>query len=68
MFSWPASGKPVDELEAHHYLVPQQVSEQFVLIVLEPLKIDILDLRPVLHQRQVYTLTDSAWIIKRVNP
>ncbi len=68
MFSWPASGKFTENLEAYQNPVLERMPEQFVLIVLEPMKIDIVDLRPMPHQRHIYTLTNSTWITQRVNP
>ena len=68
MFAWPASGKPVDSPESYQNPVVHLMPEQFVLIVLEPVKVDIVDLHHMPHQRHIYTLTDATWVTQRVNP
>ncbi len=67
-FTWPASGKPLESLESYQKRTPDNLPDQFVLLVLEPRQVDILDLRSTPHQRNIYSLTNKDWVVQAVNP
>jgi pyridoxamine 5'-phosphate oxidase len=67
-FTWPASGQSLSSLESYQYPIPELLLDNFVLLLLQPIQVDILDLRPKPHQRRVFSLSKDLWAVEDVNP
>jgi PPOX class probable FMN-dependent enzyme len=68
MFTWPTSGEPLGTQDAFRHPVPVEIAEQFVLLTLEPVRVDVLDLKPSSHHRKRYDLHDGIWSACDINP
>ncbi|KAJ9050966.1 tRNA-dihydrouridine synthase 2 [Entomophthora muscae] len=81
-FLWPPPGKPVSKDSVFHYEMDESNAEaaksNFVLVVLEPLKVDVVSLAHRDHRRHLYSLSTgpgisdenaaSDWTFQELNP
>jgi PPOX class probable FMN-dependent enzyme len=67
-FTWPIPGEPRAADEAFAAAEPRSPPATFGLLVLDPVRVDYLDLRPHPHNRVVYRLAEGSWGRMAVNP
>ena len=70
-FAWPNPGGPREEPAVFDIPAPAKASPpaEFCLIVVEPERVDHLQLRPSPHERQVYERDGAGeWLVTAVNP
>lgn len=68
-FAWPHPAQARAEAEAFTVTTdPQQICDPFVLVYLEPVRVDHLELRGEPQSRYVYIYEQSHWQMQSVNP
>ena len=70
LFFWPAPGAPRDPREA---AFPAAVRtglppDNFALIALRPIEVDLLELAEHPHRRRRWRSTDEGWRVQEINP
>jgi pyridoxamine 5'-phosphate oxidase len=68
MFTWPTPGMPLEALESFKQSSPETLPYHFVLLVLKPVQVDVLDLNETPHQRKIYTFSNGSWQSEFINP
>ncbi|MDY6936070.1 MAG: Npun_F5749 family FMN-dependent PPOX-type flavoprotein [Cyanobacteriota bacterium] len=70
-FAWPQPGQPRAGLEAFEVATPDpsEPLPQFCLLLLDPDRVDLLQLRSHPHDRRLYLRQeDGTWLVREVNP
>jgi pyridoxamine 5'-phosphate oxidase len=67
-FTWPPPRQPRSKTDAFEVPAPAEPSENFVLLLLEPRTVDVLDTRAHPHERRFFSLVDGEWQHLAVNP
>lgn len=67
-FTWPNAGEPLAARESFSKEVSELPPENFALLLLAPERVDVLDLAPSPHAREVHTLEQGEWRSLAVNP
>ncbi|NEX63120.1 pyridoxamine 5'-phosphate oxidase family protein [Noviherbaspirillum galbum] len=67
-FTWPTPGSARDPQAAFDAPEPEDPPSHFILLMLDPRTVDILDLGPQPHTRQIFHRDGAGWKATDVNP
>ena len=67
-FTWPEPGQSRAHPSSYDHLPTENPPSNFVLLLLSPDHVDLLDLRPFPHERKVFRKRDQRWTEESVNP
>lgn len=67
-FTWPQPGHPRAIDAAFQIAAPDAPPENFLILVLEPESVEVLDLRAHPHERRLFDRVAGSWKEVRLNP
>ncbi len=66
--TWPQPRRRIDEPASYQHETPNEVPNNFALLLLEVITVDYLNVAAQPHQRVLYSKLGGQWLARAVNP